>query len=330
MTAAPILQVEGLSVEYRTPAGPAFAVNDISFAVGRGQRLGLVGESGSGKSTTVLALMRILRNGRIAAGRAVLDGQELTGLSEAQMRRVRFARMALVPQGAMSSLNPVLRISEQIGDLLDDHGQRQRRSERDAFIAELLQRVGLPAETRHRFPHQLSGGMKQRVCIAMAIALKPAMILADEPTSALDVIVQKQVMATLGRVQTDIGAGVVLIGHDMALMAQFVDELGVMYAGRLVERGPVRRLFARPHHPYTRMLIDALPSFRARARFRGIPGVAPSLLTRIPGCPFHPRCPMAVARCSTETPALRSFAQGGPGGVGAHVAACHRAEEVTP
>jgi peptide/nickel transport system ATP-binding protein len=183
--------------------------------------------------------------------------------------------------------------------------------------------VGLGAEVQDRFPHQLSGGMKQRVCIAMAIALGPALILADEPTSALDVMVQKQVMATLGRVQADTGAGLVLIGHDMALMAHFVDDLGVMYAGRIVEKGPVRRLFAAPRHPYTRMLVDSLPSFRLRGVFRGIPGVAPTLLARIEGCPFHPRCPMALARCRTEAPVLRpALDEGG------HVAACHRAEEV--
>ncbi|MCL4190064.1 MAG: ABC transporter ATP-binding protein [Rhodobacteraceae bacterium] len=320
---APVLQVAGLSVEYGTRAGPAFAVTDVSFAVAPGRRLGLVGESGSGKSTTVLALMRLLRQGRIAAGSARLEGRELTALPDAAFRAIRFARMALVPQGAMSSLNPVLRIAEQIGDLYEDHGVRHGRAERRAAIGSLLGRVGLGAEVQDRFPHQLSGGMKQRVCIAMAIALGPALILADEPTSALDVMVQKQVMATLGRVQADTGAGLVLIGHDMALMAHFVDDLGVMYAGRIVEKGPVRRLFAAPRHPYTRMLVDSLPSFRLRGVFRGIPGVAPTLLARIEGCPFHPRCPMALARCRTEAPVLRpALDEGG------HVAACHRAEEV--
>ena len=322
---APVLEVSGLGVEYRTPLGPAFAVTDVSFSVAPGKRLGLVGESGSGKSTTVLALMRLLRHGRIAAGTALLDGLDLTQLNEAEMRKTRFARMSLVPQGAMSSLNPVLRISEQIGDIFDDHGVGHNSAERRSVLDTLLTRVGLAPGVQDRFPHQLSGGMKQRVCIAMAIALKPSLILADEPTSALDVMVQKQVMATLGRVQADIGAGTVLIGHDMALMAHFVDDLGVMYAGRMVERGPVRSVFAAPHHPYTRMLIDSLPSFQARGRFRGIPGVAPSLLTRVTGCPFHPRCPMAIARCTEETPPLRPAR-----GAEEHVTACHRAEEVSP
>jgi peptide/nickel transport system ATP-binding protein len=319
-----ILDVRDLSVEYRTPAGPAYAVNGISFAVRRGRRLGLVGESGSGKSTTVLALMRLLRGGRIAAGSARLAGRELTALKDSEYRALRFSKMSLVPQGAMSSLNPVLRISEQIGDIFDDHGVRHRSGARRRAITALLERVGLAPEVQDRYPHELSGGMKQRVCIAMSIALEPSLILADEPTSALDVIVQKQVLATLGRVQQDIGAGIVLIGHDMALMAHFVDELGVMYAGRIVEIGPVRRLFALPRHPYTRMLIDSLPSFDRRATFRGIPGVGPSLLTHLPGCPFHNRCPMAIARCRTEAP---EFRRTDPDMAG-HVSACHRAEEV--
>src|SRR5690606_4774504 len=160
---------------------------------------------------------------------------------------------------------------------------------RRRVLGQLLERVGLPAPVQDRYPHELSGGMKQRVCIAMAIALGPGLILADEPTSALDGMVQKQVLATLGRVQRELGAGILLIGHDMGRMAQFVEDLGVMYAGGLVESGPVRRLFAAPRHPYTRMLIDSLPSFARRATFRGIPGVGPSLLSRVEGCPFHPR-----------------------------------------
>lgn len=321
-----LLSVDNLSVEYRTPKGPAYAVNDVSFALEKGGRMGLVGESGSGKSTTVLALMRLLRGGRIEADAIRLDGRELTGLKAEDYRRLRFADMAMVPQGAMSSLNPVLRISEQMGDIFDDHGIRHRPAERRRVLGELLERVGLPAAVQDRYPHELSGGMKQRVCIAMAIALGPGLILADEPTSALDVIVQKQVLATLGRVQRELGAAILLIGHDMALMAHFVDDLGVMYAGRLVETGPVRRLFAAPRHPYTKMLIDSLPSFERRGTFRGIPGVGPSLLTRIEGCPFHPRCPMAIDRCRAERPLPRPADAEEP----RHLAACHRAEEVTP
>lgn len=321
---APVLSVSDLSVEYLTRVGPAFAVNEVSFTLERGGRLGLVGESGSGKSTTVLALMRLLRSGRIAKGDLELNGRLLQDISDADFRKLRFSEMSLVPQGAMSSLNPVLRIVEQIGDIFEDHGVRHRPGERSRIIGELLERVGLPPHVQKLYPHELSGGMKQRVCIAMGIALEPSLILADEPTSALDVMVQKQVLGTLGKVQEDLGAAIILIGHDMALMAHFVDDLGVMYAGRLVETGPVRQIFAAPKHPYTKMLIEALPSFEQRGEFKGIPGVAPSLLTQLPGCPFHNRCPMAIDRCRSEAPLARPVDPEQP----AHLVACHRAEEV--
>jgi peptide/nickel transport system ATP-binding protein len=312
----PALDVAGLSVRYRTAEGPALAVDDVSFRLMPRERFGLVGESGSGKSTTVLALMRMIRPpGEIAAGRLLLGGRDVLAMSTEELRRTRFAAMSLVPQGAMSSLNPVLPIRSQFADLFAAHGVRPEAGR----IASLLERVGLQASVADRHPHELSGGMKQRVCIAMAIALGPSVILADEPTSALDVVVQKQVLATLGRVQQDIGAAVVLIGHDMALMAHFVDRIGVMYAGRLVEVGPVRDVFRGPRHPYTGLLIAALPSLSERRAFRGIPGVPPSLLTRPPGCPFQTRCPQAFDRCRNEAPALTTVGD-------AHAAACHLTE----
>jgi peptide/nickel transport system ATP-binding protein len=324
MTAS-VLEVSNLSVEYNTRNGPAYAVNDVSFSLAAGERFGLVGESGSGKSTTVLALMRMLRSGRIAAGEVTLNGRDLHLVSDSAFRSVRFAEMSMVPQGAMSSLNPVLRIGEQVGDIFEDHGLRLSRAARVARIGDLLENVGLDRDVQHLFPHELSGGMKQRVCIAMSIALEPSLILADEPTSALDVVVQKQVLGTLGRVQRQLGAAVILIGHDMALMAHFVDRIGVMYAGKLVETGPVRQVFAAPRHPYTRMLIESLPSFETSGTFRGIPGVGPSLLTPLPGCPFHNRCPIAIGRCSTDVPPLRIIEQDEP----THLAACHLAETVS-
>lgn len=267
--AAPVLEINDLVVEYRTANGPFRAVNDVTFGLEPGERFGLVGESGSGKSTTILALMRMLRGGLVSSGSIKLNGRDLAGVSDRDYRALRFAEMSLVPQGAMSSLNPVLRIAEQIGDIFDDHGIRHTRSERIRIIGDLLERVGLPPAVQRRFPHELSGGMKQRVCIAMAIALKPSVILADEPTSALDVMVQKQVLRTLGKVQRDIGAAVILIGHDMALMAHFVTRIGVMYRGQLVETGPGREVFANPQHAYTHMLIETLPSFDRLGAFRG-------------------------------------------------------------
>jgi len=272
-----VLEIRNLTVEYRTPRGPFQAVKHVSFSLEAGERFGLVGESGSGKSTTILALMRMLRGGHVAEGQILLNGRNLATVSDADYRALRFAEMSLVPQGAMSSLNPVLRIGRQIADIFDDHGVGHARGERVRFIGSLLQRVGLTSDMQYRFPHELSGGMKQRVCIAMSIALEPSLILADEPTSALDVMVQKQVLGTLGRIQRELGAAVVLIGHDMALMAHFVSRIGVMYRGELVEMGPVRQIFAAPQHAYTRMLIESLPSFDRPSSFRA--GSVPTIPT---------------------------------------------------
>jgi peptide/nickel transport system ATP-binding protein len=217
----------------------------------------------------------------------------------------------------MNSLNPVLRIGRQIADAFADHGLHLSRGEEERRIAALLAEVGLSENVGRMYPHELSGGMKQRACIAIAICLRPKVIIADEPTSALDVVVQRQVMTTLGRVQRDLGAAVMLIGHDMGLMAQFVDRLGVMYAGRLVEVAPIADIVASPRHPYTRALIASLPSLDARRTLVGIPGLAPVLRELPPGCAFHPRCTLATARCRREKPIVREVA-------GAQVA-CHLA-----
>jgi peptide/nickel transport system ATP-binding protein len=205
----------------------------------------------------------------------------------------------------MNSLNPVMRVGDQIADALVDHGVQASRKEFADRIGQLFERVGLQRADANRFPHELSGGMKQRVCIALAISLRPKVIVADEPTSALDVVVQRQVMDTLADVQTDLGAAVILIGHDMGLMAQFVDRLGVMYAGELVEISPMEAVYEEPLHPYTRLLIACLPSLEQKGVFAGIPGLPPSLLSPPPGCPFHPRCPYVMERCRVERPLLQ-------------------------
>jgi len=320
----PLLEVRDLHVEFATAAGPARAVDGVSFTLDKGMRLGLVGESGSGKTTTVLALMQLIKPpGRISNGHARLAGDDLLAMSAQQIRKARFSRVALVPQGAMNSLNPVLTVRAQIDDLLDAHGQKLEAGERARHVASVLQRVGLAETVADQYPHQLSGGMKQRVCIAIAISLTPALIIADEPTSALDVIVQKQVMQTLIHAQKEIGAAIILVGHDMGLMAQFAHLVGVMYAGRLVEVAPVKEIFANPRHPYTRMLIASLPSFAARRVFRGIPGVAPSLVNPPSGCAFHPRCPRAEERCSRDVPVDDIVST-------AHHARCHFARELAP
>jgi peptide/nickel transport system ATP-binding protein len=303
---ADVLRVEGLSVRYHIPGGAVRAADGITFGLRAGERLGIAGESGSGKSTMALSLLRLIKPpGRIEAGHVWLGGRDLLTLSEEEMRRLRLARIALVPQGSMNSLNPVLRIRDQIADALRDHGTETRGRQLDERLRDLLPRVGLRPEVARMFPHQLSGGMKQRACLAIAMSLSPQVIVADEPTSALDVVVQRQVMDTLARAQADLGAAVILVGHDMGLMAQFVDRLGVMYAGRLVEIAPVRDVFTVARHPYTRMLIASLPSLERKGVLQGIPGLPPPLRDLPAGCAFHPRCPLAVDRCRCETPLLR-------------------------
>jgi peptide/nickel transport system ATP-binding protein len=312
-----ILQVRDLRVYYHTPAGPVKAVDGVDFTLRKGERFGLVGESGSGKSTTAWAIMRMIKPpGVIECGSIRLGDTELRPLSQGDIRAVRLAQIAMVPQGAMNSLNPVMRIGDQILDGMRMH--RNGTSDRNlaARLPELLYTVGLMPQVLRMYPHELSGGMKQRVCIAIAISLQPKVIIADEPTSALDVVVQRQIMQTLNNVQRRLGASILLVGHDMGLMAKFVDRVGVMYCGKLVEVGDVRDIFTDPKHPYTQLLISSLPSLEAKGRLHGIPGAPPSLLTPPSGCVFHPRCPYAMPICIEEIPLARDPAPGRP-------VACH-------
>jgi peptide/nickel transport system ATP-binding protein len=314
-----ILRVDRLCVAYDHPLGAVPAVDEVSFSLRPRERFGLAGESGSGKSTLAHAILRMIKPpGRIVRGEVWLEDIPLSDLVDEAMRRLRLAGIAMVPQGSMNSLNPVARISEQIRDALADHGEILSRRELGVRVRTLLTQVGLSPEVADKYPHELSGGMKQRACIAIAICLHPKVIIADEPTSALDVVVQRQVMETLGRVQADLGAAVILIGHDMGLMAQFVDRLGIMYAGRLVEVAPIRDIITAPRHPYTRLLIESLPSLERKGGLRGIPGLAPVLRALPPGCAFHPRCPMTQARCRREKPAVRGV--GGEATVACHLA----------
>ena len=307
--ASPALDVNDLGVSYYTSSGEIKAADGVSFSIMSGKRMGLVGESGSGKTTTALALMRLIKPpGRITKGTAVIDGTDLLSLDDEEMRNAKLSTIALVPQGAMNSLNPVAKVKNQIIDGLRDHDAQHSASQYRELVAELLNKVGLSPQVGDMYPHELSGGMKQRVTIAIAISMGPKVIIADEPTSALDVVVQRQIMETLAELQEELGAAILLIGHDIGLMAQFVDTLGVMYAGKLVETGSLRQLLRQPKHPYTQMLIDSLPSLerqdRKRGDLRGIPGTAPSLYALPSGCPFHPRCPQAMDICSSEQPVL--------------------------
>jgi peptide/nickel transport system ATP-binding protein len=307
MSNAAVLTVNDLRVYYDTDSGTVKAVDGVSFDLQPGERLGLVGESGSGKSTLALALMRLHKPpARIAGGEIFLDGSgDVVTLEDAQLRAMRLDRMALIPQGAMNSLNPVMRIRDQVADGIRTHDSDAGSEDIQSRILAQLGRVGLDSdEVAGKFPHELSGGMKQRVAIAIGTSLNPSVIIADEPTSALDVVVQRQVMETLRSVQEEIGASVLIVGHDMGLMAQFANRMGVMYAGKLAEVAPVRDLFAGPRHPYTKMLIDSVPTTRAKRSLVAIPGSPPTLIDVPPGCPFHPRCPSAFKPCASEVPAV--------------------------
>ncbi len=274
---SPVLEIKDLRVYYHTPQRVIRAVDGVSLDIASGERFGLVGESGSGKSTIAMAILRLIKPpGKIEGGKILLcsangetpecEGKQIDLLAqtEEQMRRLRLASIALIGQGAMNSLNPVARIRAQILDGLRDHGVHLSRRERRMRVGELLESVGLPPQIADRYPHELSGGMKQRVVTAIAISLRPRLIIADEPTSALDVIVQRQVIETLCQVQERLQASVLMVGHDMGLMAQSVHRLGVMYGGKLVEVGTVQEIFHRPQHNYTQALIASLPSLTTK------------------------------------------------------------------
>ncbi len=278
-----------LQVSYYTDAGRATALAGATLSLNAGEKLGLVGESGSGKSTMALAMMRMIKPpGRIEGGQVIVDGTDLTALTDEEMLKARLSKIAYIPQGAMNSLNPVMRIGAQMVDAIKAHDPRAPKAEIEERCMQALESVDLKRSVFKMYAHELSGGMKQRVCIAIGILLKPQVIICDEPTSALDVVTQRQVMETIDRVQKEIGAAVILIGHDMGLMAQFVDKVAVLYAGRLMEVSTVREMFTDPKHPYAKALINSLPSLDNKGVFQGIPGLAPSLLRLPSGCAFHP------------------------------------------
>ncbi|MDR3473454.1 MAG: ABC transporter ATP-binding protein [Devosia sp.] len=314
---APVLKVQNLEVTYYTDAGRAKALDDVSFTLAAGQKLGMVGESGSGKSTLALAMMRMIKPpGRIEGGHVVVGDTDLTALDEEGMRKARLSKIAYIPQGAMNSLNPVMRIGSQMIDAIKSHVAGESRSAIEDRCRQALRSVDLDTGVFRMYAHELSGGMKQRVCIAIGVLLEPQVIIADEPTSALDVVTQRQVMETIDRVQDQINAAVILIGHDMGLMAQFVDQVAVMYAGRLVEISTVREMFTDAKHPYAQALISSLPNLKNKGVFQSIPGLAPSLLRLPGGCAFHPRCTRAMDICSSVRPEQATL----PGG---RAVTCH-------
>ena len=300
----PAIKVNDLRVYYDSEAGVVKAVDGVNFTLEQGERLALVGESGCGKTTLGMALLKLTKApGYIDDGQILLDGRDLVPLDEEQMRLARLAEIALVTQSAMNALNPVMRIEDQIFDGLIDHGIKDTKVNLRSHVHDLLRRVGLREGVAKMYPHELSGGMKQRVAIATGTSMNPKVIVADEPTSALDVVVQRQVMMTLSRVQRDTGAAVILIGHDMGLVAQFADRIGVMYAGKLVDIGTVQQIVEDPKHPYTKLLINSVPDLEERReRLEGIPGIPPPLVDLPPGCVFAPRCPSVGDACLELSP----------------------------
>ncbi|MBW8268613.1 ABC transporter ATP-binding protein [Caldovatus aquaticus] len=321
MSAPPALEVRGLAAEFLTDRGPLRAVDGVSFAVAPGRTLAIVGESGCGKSVTALAIMGLLPPHVRVSGSIRLAGREIATLPPEERRRLRGAEMAMVFQEPMTSLNPAFTAGEQVAEALRLH---QGLSRREAFAraVEMLAHVRIPDAARRarQYPHQLSGGMRQRVMIAMALACRPRLLLADEPTTALDVTVQAQILALIDELKRETGTAVVLITHDLGVVADHADEVVVMYAGRIAERAPAAALFALPQHPYTVGLLGAAPRLgrAAGGRLASIEGAVPDMARPPPGCRFAPRCPFRIARCAEEAPPLAEVAPG-------HASACWRA-----
>jgi len=323
-TAGPLLSVEDLRTFFYTEAGVARAVDGVSFQIGRGETVGLVGESGCGKSVTAFSLIRLIRPpGRIEPGsRIVFDGRDLATLSESEMRKVRGELIGFVFQEPMTALNPVFTVGDQIAEVVRVH---HGGSKQEAWVraVKMLETVGIPSpeQRAHEYPHQLSGGMRQRVVIAMALVLNPALVIADEPTTALDVTIQAQILELLKDLQQKFGTSILLITHDLGVVAETASRVIVMYGGEVVEEATVEELFKKAHHPYTEGLLNAMPQVgEAKERLNTIPGTVPPPTAWPKGCRFRDRCPYSWDRCEAEHPPLYSIGEG-------HVSRCHLAEE---
>jgi peptide/nickel transport system ATP-binding protein len=324
-----VLDVKNLQTVFFTNSGLFKAVDDVSFSVRRGETLAIVGESGCGKSVTALSVMRLVPDppGRIVGGSVTLEGTDLLGLDDAAMRKIRGDRVSMIFQEPMTSLNPVMRIGDQITEVVQLH-RSMTNKEAWKRAVEMLRLVRIPEPERRaqEYPHQLSGGMRQRAMIAMALACRPALLIADEPTTALDVTIQAQILALIVDLQKELGTGLILITHDLGVVAQTAQRVIVMYAGKKVEEASVEALFENPRHPYTRGLMASMPAViglgaKTDARLTEIPGMVPSLTNLPAGCAFAPRCTMAIDRCRAEYPPLQDFDD-------KHFAACWRAAEL--
>jgi len=315
-----LLELRGLTASYQTPHGPGTAVDSASFIVKPGRSLGLIGESGCGKTSVGRAIMRVMPgNMRIDSGQILFEGQDLVKLPEPAMRELRWRRIAMIPQSSMHSLDPVYRLEDQFLEVLCERGGLSKPAARTR-ARELFGLVGLDAGRLRHYPHEFSGGMKQRAVIAMALALQPRLVIADEPVTALDVIVQEQVLEVIRELQARLGISVIMITHDMSVVAQTCHDVVVMYAGNVVESGPVGTIFRRPAHPYTMGLARAFPNLLQPRPLVAIEGHPPGILHAPPGCKFAPRCPFALDICRAEAP---QHLPSGPG----HLVACHRMQD---
>ena len=324
----PLLSIRDLVVEFKTDDGVVHAVDGVSYDVFPGEILGIVGESGSGKSVSTLALLGLIPQppGRIASGTAMFKDRDLLKLKKRELRDFRGNEVAMIFQDPMTSLNPVHKVGSQLSEAIKTHHPKEKDDDIRTRVVELMRLVGIPnPETRYsQYPHEFSGGMRQRAMIAMAIANSPSILIADEPTTALDVTIQAQVLEVMKRVQAETHAATILITHDLGIVAELCDRVLVMYAGRIVESGDVHTIFGAPRHPYTIGLMDSLPKLTEDEDWlQPIPGAPPSLINRPSGCAFHPRCFLSQgrARCHEEEPTLR-------GVDGAHLAACHFSDEL--
>jgi peptide/nickel transport system ATP-binding protein len=323
-TGETLLEVDNLVMRYKTKQGYVSAVEDVSFVLHKGEALGLVGESGCGKTSVALSLLRLQAdNGEILGGEIRLGGKDLVPIPEDEMRRHRWNDISMVFQGAMNSWNPVYRVGDQIKEALDLHWPIQlTRAETRERIGDLFALVGLPSEAQDRYPHEFSGGMRQRAVIAMALSCNPQVIIADEPTTALDVIVQDQILKELKKIQAELNMSIIYISHDIAVIAEVTDRMGVMYAGKMVEFGDTADIFSAPRHPYAWLLLSSTPSIVGpRRKLAPLEGEPPNLLDPPSGCRFHPRCPFATDQCRTEEPPLRDIEDD-------HLVACWNYENV--